>query len=73
MGVDPMKICHSDESSYEIRHDSNNYYITQAPKEEMLERNLKPTFRSGRKYVSVWGCFCGRELGPIVVLEKGLR
>jgi transposase len=68
-----MKICHSDESSYEIGHDSNNYYITRTPKEEMLERNLKPTFRSGRQYVSVWGSFCGRELGPIVVLEKGLK
>jgi len=68
-----MKICHSDESSYEIGFDSNSYYITRTPKEEMLERNLKPTFRSGRKYVSVWGCFCGRELGPIVVLEKGLK
>jgi Transposase len=72
-GVDPMKICHSDESSYEIGYNSNNYYITQAPHKEMLERNVKPTFRSRRKYVSVWACFCRRELSPIVVLEKGLK
>jgi Transposase len=71
--VDPIKICHSDESLYEIGFDSNNYWITRAPHEEMLERNLKPTFRSGRKYVSVWACFCGQELGPIVILEKGLK
>jgi hypothetical protein len=72
-GVDPMKICHSNESSYEIGFDSNSYYITQALQEEMLERNVKPTFKSGRIYVSVWGSFCGRELGPIIVLEKGLK
>ena len=72
-GVDPMKICHSDKSSYKIGYDSNSYYITRAPHKEMLERNAKPTFRSGRMYVSVWVCFCGRELGPIVVLEKGLK
>jgi hypothetical protein len=71
--VDPMKICHSNESSYEIGFDSNNYWITRAPHKEMLERNLKPTFRSGRKYVLVWACFYRRELGPIVILEKGLK
>jgi hypothetical protein len=68
-----MKICYSDESLYKIGYDGNSYYITQALHEEMLERNLKPTFRSGRKYVSVWACFCKRELGPIVVIEKGLK
>ena len=71
--VDPMKICHSDKSSYKIGFDSNNYWVTRTPQEEMLERNLKPTFRSSRMYVSVWACFCGRELGPIVILEKGLK
>jgi transposase len=71
--VDPMKICHSDESSYEIGYDSRGYYITQAPHEDMLERNLKPSFKSGRKSVSAWACFCGRELGPIKILEHGLK
>jgi hypothetical protein len=36
-----VKICHSDESSYEIGYDSRGYYITRAPHEDMLERNLK--------------------------------
>jgi transposase len=27
-GVDPMKICHSDESLYKIGFDSNSYYVT---------------------------------------------
>lgn len=68
-----MKIYHSNESSYKIGFDSNNYYITQTPKEEWLERNLKPTFKSRRKYISVWGCFCRQEIGLIIILEKGLK
>ena len=64
-----MKICHLDESSYGIGYNDKSYYIPRALKGEMLERNLKPTFRSERKYVSVWDCFCRRELGPIVGFE----
>jgi hypothetical protein len=68
-----MKICWSDEATFELGYDSRGFYITRAPGEEFLERNLKPSFKSGRTAVSVWGCFMGREKGPLVVLEKGAR
>jgi transposase len=62
-----------DECTLEIGYDELNYWITRGPGEEYLPKNLKPTFKSGRTSISVWGCFCGDELGPLVVLPKGAR
>ena len=73
MKVNPMKICFSNESSFEVGYDGRNFYITQAPGEEYLERNLKPTMKSGRSTVSIWACFCGYERGPCVVLSSGVK
>ena len=36
-------------------------------------RNLKPTFKSGRSSVGIWGCFSLFKKGPLVVLAKGAR
>jgi hypothetical protein len=38
-----------------------------------LDKNLKPTFKSGRTSVGVWSCFCGTEMGPLVILLDGAR
>lgn len=42
-------------------------------REALLEKNLKPSFKSGRTSVGVWGCFMGTTLGPLVILPKGAR
>lgn len=34
-------------------------------------QNLRPTFKSGREIIGIWGCFCGDEMGPLYVLPKG--
>ena len=47
------------------------FYVTRAAGEEYLEKNLKPSFKSGRITVGVWSCFYGNEIGPLVILEKG--
>src|SRR5438270_7560726 len=66
-----MQVCFSDEATFELGYDSSVAWITQGPSEEFLEKNLKPSFKSGRTSISVWACFCGREIGPVVVLPKG--
>ena len=47
--------------------------MTRGLGEEYEEKNLKPSFKSGRILVRVWFCFCGNEMGPLVIIEKGGR
>jgi hypothetical protein len=37
-----------DEVTFEVGKDSRNIWVTQQPGEEYLEKNLKPSFKSGR-------------------------
>jgi transposase len=64
-------VCWSDECTMEVGYDGRQFWITRAPGEEYLPKNLKPTFKSGRTTISVWGCFMGNERGPLIVLPKG--
>jgi hypothetical protein len=34
-----------------------------------MDRNLRPTFKSGRTTVGAWSCFCGDEIGPLYVTD----
>jgi transposase len=70
---DWQKVIFSDESTFEIGYDGRQYWITRSAGEEYLEKNLKPSFKSGRTTVGVWGCFIGSEKGPLVILKKGER
>ena len=47
--------------------------MTRGPGEEFLDKNLKPSFKSGRTSVGVWSCYCRDEMGPLVIIEKGGR
>lgn len=64
-------ICWSDEVTFHVGEDGNTIYVTRGPGEEYEEKNLKPSFKSGRTSVGVWSCFCGNEMGPLVIIEKG--
>jgi hypothetical protein len=48
-------------------------YITHGLGEEFLDKNLKPSFKSGHILVGVWSCYCGDEIGPLVIIKKGGR
>jgi hypothetical protein len=39
--------------------------------DEYAEKNLRPTFKSGRTIVGVWSCFCGDEIGLLYMLPQG--
>jgi hypothetical protein len=63
-------VCWSDEVTFHVGEDRNLFYVTRKPGEEFLEKNLKPSFKSGRTIVGVWSCYCGDEIGPLVIVPK---
>jgi hypothetical protein len=65
------KVCWSDEVTFYVGENNNVFYVTRGANEEFLEKNLKPTFKSGRTKVGVWSCFCGKHMGPLVIIPKG--
>jgi transposase len=67
------RVCWSDEATFEVGYDGRTWWITRAPGEEYLPKNLKPLFKSGRTTVGVWSCFMEHELGDLVILPKGAR
>ena len=66
-------VCWSDEAYFEIGEDNSVTYVSRRVGEEYLDKNLKPSFKSGRSRVGVWGCFMGPESGPLVVVPDGVR
>jgi len=69
------KVCWSDEVTFEVGKDSRTVYVSRrsGKKEAFLDKNLKPSFKSGRTSVGVWSCYCGTEMGPLVILPEGGR
>jgi hypothetical protein len=46
------------------------FWVTRAPsrEEEYVDKNLRPTFKSGWTTIGVWSCFCGDKIGPLYML-----
>ena len=65
------KVCWSDEATFYVGEDNNVFYVTRGVGEEFKLKNLRPTFKSGRTAVGVWTCYCGDEMGPLVIIPKG--
>jgi hypothetical protein len=53
-----------------VGEDLRGFFITKGPRreEEYVEKNLRPTFKSGRTSIGVWSYFCGDEIGPLYML-----
>jgi transposase len=64
-------VCWSDKATFYIGEDNNVFYVTCGANEEFLAKNLRPTFKSRRTAVGVWTCFCGEDMGPLVIILKG--
>ena len=57
----------SDEAAFEIGHDGGNRWMTGAPGEEYLDKNLNHSFKRGnRTSRGVGGCFMATILGPLI-------
>jgi hypothetical protein len=56
-----------------VGEDLRGFFITKGPRreEEYVEKNLRPTFKSGRTSIGVWSYFCGDEIGPLYMLLEG--
>ncbi len=67
------RVVWSDEVTFEIGEDLTSFIVTRGPgrDEEYADKNLRPTFKSRRKSVGAWACFCGDELGALYILPKG--
>jgi hypothetical protein len=46
-------VCWSDKVTFHVGADGSIFYVTRGSREEYLEKNLKPSFKSGRTTVSV--------------------
>jgi len=51
-------VCWSDEITFHVGKDNNVFYVTRGQNEEYKEKNLRPTFKSGRMTVGVWLYYC---------------
>jgi hypothetical protein len=56
-----------------VGEDLNTFWVTRGSRreEEYADKNLRPTFKSGRTTVGVWSCFCRDEMGPLYMLLEG--
>lgn len=70
---DNRLVCWSDEVTFEVGEDTRTFWVTRGAgrEEEYANKNLRPTFKSGRTTVGVWSCFCGDEMGPLYILPEG--
>lgn len=66
-------ICWSDESTFEIGYDATPPWVRRPKGKAYESKYLKPTFKSGRSSVGVWGCISSNFKGPLVILRQGER
>jgi hypothetical protein len=56
-----------------VGEDFRGFFITRGLRreEEYIEKNLRPTFKSGRTSIGVWSYFYKDEMGPLYMLLQG--
>jgi transposase len=69
--ADWQKVIWSDESSVEIGRDTKPRWVFRREDERFKPECLKPSFKSKRVSIMVWGCFAGGKLGPLIAYPKG--
>jgi hypothetical protein len=65
-------VCWLDEVTFEVEEDGSVYYVTRRPNEEHLDKNLKPTFKSGRTFIGVLsdGGIVSRAVDPFLIYTR---
>jgi hypothetical protein len=60
----------TDEFTFKVGKDYRMIWVTRRRDEDQayLSKNYKPSFKSGRISIGVWGAFCGVKKGLLVVL-----
>ena len=69
----PWRVYWSNKVTFWIGEDGTIFYVTRGTgrEEEYTDKNLRPSFKSGRVSVGAWASFCGDELELIYILLKG--
>jgi transposase len=66
------KVLWTDETSLEVQGTgSKRIMVWRRPGQRFEHDCLTPSFKSGRVTVMMWGCFIGKNLGPIVLFPEG--
>ena len=66
-------ICWLDESTFEVGYDSTPAWVRRPIGKAYESRYLKPSFKSGRTSVGVWGCISLNFKGPLIIIPRGQR
>jgi transposase len=66
-------VAFSDEATFEIGLDTRPPWVRRRKGEAYESQNLKPTFKSGRSSVGIWGAISLTIKGPLRTLTKGAR
>lgn len=65
------KVVWSDESSIQVGFDPRQTLVFRREGEAFDSACLRPSFKSKRVNIMVWGCFAGNRLGPLIICERG--
>lgn len=67
---DWMRVIWTDEATFETGLNSRTCYVTRRPGTAMESRYLKPTFKSERTTLGIWGAITWGKKGPVHFLIK---
>lgn len=67
---DWSQVIWTDEATFETGLDSRSCYVTRRIGTAMEPRYLKPTFKSGRSTIGIWGAITLGLKGPVHFLQK---
>lgn len=60
----------TDKSTFEVGKDLQVLWVSRHVREAYLEKNCKPSFKSGKISIGIWGVISGIEKGPLVVIDE---
>jgi transposase len=63
----------SDESTFELGLDTRTAYVKRPLGKAFESRYLRPTFKSGRSTIGIWGCINSEMDGTLAILPSGVR
>lgn len=66
-------ICFSDESTFELGIDTTPPWVRRKHGTAYESKNLKPTFKSGRSAVGIWGAISTNFKSDLLILPAGVR
>lgn len=64
------RVIWTDECSFKVGKNSGRLRCWRRPNEAFTPKCLRPTFKSGRSSLMVWGCITKGRKGPLVFLER---